>query len=112
MMLKRAFAAAWLAWIPVAAAAPVCLSTIRIDHTDPARDDSALMITMRDHSVYRAAMVGGCNGLYMDRRGYSYEPIPGSNEICSNLLSIRLNTTGAVCIVGEIKQITPPRQRK
>jgi hypothetical protein len=111
MMIRRVVMAAWFGLVPMAAcAAPsVCLSVIRIDHTDPLPDDSALMITMRDHSVYRAAMVGRCSGLYTDTRGYTWEPNPGTDDVCSNLLTIRLNTTGAVCLVGEIKQVTPPR---
>jgi hypothetical protein len=31
-------------------------------------------------------------GLALDPRGFTYEPIPGNNEICENLLTIRLNT--------------------
>jgi hypothetical protein len=42
-------------------------------------------------------------GLSLNTRGYSYEPtIPGSNEICSNLWTIRLNDTGQTCLVGDI----------
>ncbi len=89
----------------VAEAAPaVCLDSYRIDHTD-VPDDSTILFTMRAHSVYRAHLVNRCVGLRLDPRGFTYEPIPGNNEICENLLTIRLNSYGGVCLVGRIEKI-------
>ena len=90
------------------AAPPVCVASYRIDHTD-VPDDSTILFTMRDHSVYRAHLVNRCVGLALDPRGFTYEPIPGNNEICENLLTIRLNTYGGVCLVGKIEKIKAGR---
>jgi len=91
-----------------AQAAPVCLQAYRIDHTD-VPDDSTILFTMLDHSVYRAHIVNHCVGLRNDPRGFTYEPIPGSNEICENLLQIRLNSYGGFCLVGKIEKIKDKR---
>jgi hypothetical protein len=91
-----------------AQAAPVCLQSYRIDHTD-VPDDSTILFTMLDHSVYRAHIVNHCIGLRNDPRGFTYEPIPGSNEICENLLTIRLNSYGSFCMVGKIEKIKDRR---
>jgi hypothetical protein len=109
-MARFWFFTALLAAVPVSASAtaPVCLSSYRIDHTD-VPDDSQILFTMRDHSVYQAKMIDKCVGLRLDSRGFTYAPIPGSEEICANLFTIRLNTTGAVCMVGDITRIKPPK---
>ena len=101
--------AALLLPVTATAAAPICINTTRIDHTD-APDDSALLITMRAKSVYRAATMGGCVGLANDTRGFTWAPDPGSNEICGNLFTIRLNTSHAVCMMGQITLVKPPRR--
>ncbi len=112
-LLKRAAIA--LPLIATAAAAPpappICLSTIRIDHTD-VPDDSTILFTMRDGSVYRNHLPSRCTGLSLDTRGFTYAPIPGSDEICSSLVTIRLNTTGAVCILGAFEKIKPARHAR
>jgi hypothetical protein len=102
--------AAFLAAVPITASAtaPVCLSAYRIDHTD-IPDDSQILFTMRDHSVYQAKMIDKCVGLRLDSRGFTYAPTPGSDEICANLFTIRLNTSGAVCLVGDITRIKPSK---
>jgi len=82
----------------------VCIDSYRIDHTE-VPDDSQILFYMRDRSVYQARMQGSCPGLSLDSRGFTYEPIPGNDEICGNLLTIRLNTSHAVCVVGAITQI-------
>jgi hypothetical protein len=94
---------------PVAHAAPaVCIDSYRIDHTD-IPDDTAILFHMRDHSVYRAQIQGRCVGLSSDNRGFTYEPIPGSNQICANLLTIRLNTSHGICLVGDIVLVKPAK---
>jgi hypothetical protein len=88
---------------------PVCIEAYRIDHTE-VPDDSEILFHMLGGSVYRARIQGGCPGLHLDTRGFTYEPIPGSNEICSNLQTIRLNTYQSVCLIGEISLIKPARR--
>ena len=82
-----------------APAAPACISNIRIDHTDIV-DDSTIMFVMRDHSVYRNALPERCVGLRADPRGFTYSPTDNSDELCSNLITIRLNTFGQICMLG------------
>jgi hypothetical protein len=109
--MKRSLAgiaAAILTTATAQAAPPVCLSSYRIDHTD-VPDDSTILFTMRDHSVYRAHLVNPCVGLRLNPSGFTYEPIPGNNEICENLLTIRINRYGGVCLVGKIEKITDRR---
>jgi hypothetical protein len=110
-MMKYAVFAAMLGVAPtLAVAAPgTCIATYRIDHTD-VPDDTAILITMRDKSVYRAKVQGSCVGLSNDTRGYTWEPNPGTNEICGNLFTITLNTTHAVCMMGDIEMIKPPKR--
>jgi hypothetical protein len=111
MMMKYLFLAGLLGVLPASAYAdpPVCIATYRINHTD-VPDDTAILITMNDRSVYRAKVQGDCVGLSTDTRGYTWEPNPGTNEICANLFTIRLNTSHAICLMGAIEQIKPPKR--
>jgi hypothetical protein len=43
--------------------------------------------------------------LHNDPRGFTYAPIPGSDEICSNLVTIRLNTDGIICELGAFERL-------
>jgi hypothetical protein len=88
---------------------PVCIESYRIDHTE-VPDDSQILFHMNDGSVYRAAIQGNCSGLHIDTRGFTYQPIPGNNEICSNLQTIRLNTYQSVCLIGDISLIKAARR--
>ncbi len=106
MLVVSGLAAAPLRAAP---AASVCIASYRIDHTE-IPDDGQILFHMRDRSVYQAKIQNGCIGLRDDTRGFTYEPIPGSDEICSNLMTIQLNTTHAVCMVGAITRIKPPRR--
>lgn len=48
----------------------------------------------------------------MLHRGFTYEPInPATGEICSNLLTIRLNTYGNACMLGAFEKIASPAAR-
>jgi len=87
----------------------VCIESNRIDRTE-VPDDTRIVFHMLDGSVYQAGIQGNCSGLHIDTRGFTYEPIPGSNEICSNLQTIRLNTHQSVCLIGEISLIKSARR--
>jgi hypothetical protein len=108
--MRRVLAAAFVlatAGTAARAAPPLCLQAYRIDHTD-VPDDGTILFHMRDHSVYRAHMIDRCVGLSLDPRGFTYEPNPGTDEICANLLTITLNTTHQVCLVGAIEKVAGP----
>jgi len=85
----------------------VCFPTYQIDHTS-IPNDQTILFHMYGHKVYKANVINKCVGLSINSRGFSYSPtIPGSNEICSNLLTIRLNDTGQTCLIGEIALVEP-----
>jgi hypothetical protein len=96
--------AALLVTLGAHAAPMVCLQSYRIDHTEIA-DDRTILFYMNDKSVYRNVMQDRCPGLRFDTRGFTYEPNPGTEEICSNLVTIRMNTTGAVCMLGAFERL-------
>ena len=90
----------------------VCLQTNLIDHTE-VPNDQTIMIYMRGHKLYKANIINRCVGLSVNTRGYTYEPtIPGSNEICSNMWTIRLNDTGETCLVGDITPVDKAAQAR
>jgi hypothetical protein len=100
-------AAALTAALPAAADMPVCFPSYQIDHTS-IPDDNTILFHMRGHKVYKADVINRCVGLSINSRGFTYTPtIPGSNEICENLLTIRLNDTGQTCLIGKITPINP-----
>ncbi len=93
---------------PMAPGASVCLASYNIDHTD-IPDDHTIIFTMRDHTVWKNTLPFECTGLKLDSRGYTYEPTdPGSDTICSNLVTIHLNTTHNVCQLGAFTRISAP----
>jgi hypothetical protein len=90
------------------AGASVCLASYNIDHTD-IPDDHTILFTMRDHSVWKNTLQYDCAGLRLDTRGYTYEATdPGSDTICSNLVTIHLNTYHNVCQLGDFTRLAGP----
>jgi hypothetical protein len=91
-----------------AAARPVCLASYQIDNTT-IPNDSTILFKMRDGSVWKNTLVSPCYGLRLDSRGFTYEATdPGSDTICSNLVTIRTNTNRNVCLLGAFTQVSPP----
>jgi hypothetical protein len=83
----------------------VCFPSYQIDHTE-IPNDQTILFHMRGHKIYKADVINKCVGLSLNSRGFTYSPtIPGSNEICSNLLTIRVNDTGQTCLIGDITLI-------
>ncbi len=88
----------------------VCLAAYNIDHTD-IPDDNTILFTMRDHTVWKNTLPYTCTGLKLDTRGYTYEPTnPGSDTICSNLVTIHLNTYHNVCELGDFTRVAGPNR--
>lgn len=86
----------------------VCFSILQISNTQ-APDDSTLLFYMRDGKIWKNTLPDRCFGLKMNIRGYTYTPTnPTSDTICSNLVTIRLNDTGTVCMLGAFTPYTPP----
>jgi hypothetical protein len=107
LMLAAVAAAPLIAALP-AMAKPVCIRSYDIDHTS-IPDDNTILFHMRSgHQVFKANLINRCVGLRLNTHGFSYSPTdPGSEEICSNLLTIRLNDTGQPCLVGDITLVEP-----
>jgi len=90
-------------------ARPVCLASYQIENTT-IPNDSTILFKMRDGSVWKNTLVSPCVGLRLDSRGFTYEATdPGSDTICSNLVTIRANTTHQVCLLGAFTPVSPPR---
>jgi hypothetical protein len=90
----------------------VCFPSYLIDHTE-IPNDNTIMFYMRGKKIYKADLINKCVGLRLNSRGFTYSPtIPGSNEICSNLLTIRLNDTGQTCLVGDITPVEKAAETK
>jgi hypothetical protein len=108
-MMKLVLLAAVIGLTPAAGRADptVCIDSASIDHTD-APDDTAILFTMRDHSVYRARVQGGCVGLSMPG-GFSYVGESGTHDICGALFNIRLNNNHVICQMGDLEKIKPAK---
>lgn len=101
---NRAIAAAMLALLAGPPAhAGTCIDTIRILSTDRP-DDHQIIFHMMGHQDYRAHVTGTCPGLANDTRGFTYDASP-NGTLCDNLWTIRLNTTGAICMMGSFEKL-------
>ena len=95
---------------PAIAAKSVCIPAYQIDHTEVQKDNSILFF-MRNHKVWRVPTISPCTTLYPSTRGFTYEPTdPGSDEICSNLVTIHVNDTHETCLLGAFEPYTPQRR--
>jgi hypothetical protein len=85
----------------------VCIRSLDIDHTS-IPDDSTILFYMRNHKVWKNTLVARCVALKNNTRGFTYSPTnPGTDEICSNLFTIRVNDTGEVCLPGAFTPVEP-----
>lgn len=98
--------------LPALAAAPVCIRSYFIDHTERP-SDNAILFYMRDGSVYRNDLPQRCPGLRVAVNGFTYEPTdPGTDELCDNLASFRVNEgfgpgagPGVHCLFGAFTKL-------
>lgn len=120
--MKRAAAAPilavtllWIASAPPATAADepagsgkqVCIRAYDIDHTE-IPNDSTIIFHMRYHQIWKNTLINRCVGLKNNITGFTYSPTdPGTDEMCSNLQTIRLNDTGQVCLLGAFTPVEP-----
>ncbi len=96
-----------LAW-SIAAAAPAVAATgnttcIRdpdiASTTRP--DDYTILFHMRDHVVWKNTLPSRCFGLKDEPDGFTYQPTdPGTEELCSNQVTIKLNSFHSFCLLG------------
>jgi hypothetical protein len=94
---------ALLALAAPAAAPPVCIRTLDIDHTK-APDNRTILFYMKDGKVWSTTLVSYCPELSFN--GFVYGPTPPDN-ICGNMQTIRVIRSGAVCEMGPLVPVTP-----
>src|ERR1700752_930075 len=77
----------------------VCLRSYEINHTKVV-DDQTILFYMRGNKGWENTLISRCPTLRNNTRGFTYAPLPATNEICSNLFTIRVNDSGEVCLPG------------
>ena len=103
-------AAAFFVPATAMAAKTVCLPAYQIDHTQVLHD-STILFYMRNHKVWKNTPINQCTTLSTSSKGFSYEPTsPGSDEICSNLLTIVVNDSHETCMMGEFVPYVVPQK--
>ncbi len=86
---------------------PVCIRSLDIDHTE-IPNDTTILFYMRHHKVWKNTLVARCSTLKNNTRGFTYSPTnSATDEICSNLFTIRVNDTGETCLPGEFTPVEP-----
>ena len=82
-----------------------CIFARDIDHTDRP-DDTTILFTMRDHTVWKNTLQSRCFGLHDESDGFTYQPTdPGTEELCSNQVTIRLNFYRSFCQLGDFNRL-------
>ena len=84
-----------------------CIRGYEIDPTvnPETPDDRTIIFHMRNGDVWRNDLVNTCPGLRLSG-GYNFTPTnPGTDEICSNLQSIRLKSNGFICMLGDFTRL-------
>ena len=85
--------------------ADTCIFSRDIDHTTIV-DDQTILFAMRHHVVYRNRLATVCSGLKAETMGFTYEPTdPGTQELCSRAVTIRLNTVHNSCLLGDFVKV-------
>ena len=69
-------------------------------------DDFTILFNMRHHIVYKNTLPSRCFGLRNEAAGFTYQPtVPGTQELCSNQMTIKLNTFGSFCLLGPFVRV-------
>jgi hypothetical protein len=91
--------------LPASAAGPTCLQIVRIDHTT-IPDDSTILFHMRDGSIWKNSLPTPCVGLRIEN-GFGYDT--ATDDICSNLQTIRVLRHGSICTLGTFTPYERPK---
>jgi hypothetical protein len=105
-MINRAIGAVAMsmALLSTSAQAAVCLQSYDVKDTH-VENAHTILFHMRDGSTWRNTLRNECPGLKW--YGFVYH-LEGTNEICSNMQSIRILRTHEVCLLGEFTPEAPP----
>src|SRR5437016_2049358 len=86
-----------------ATAAPVCLQSYLIQNTS-IPNAHTILFHMKDGTTWRNTLRNSCP----DLKWYGFEYVEhGPDEICDNLLSIRVIHTGETCLLGSFTREPP-----
>jgi hypothetical protein len=80
----------------------VCLYTHDIRNTEPSRDDKSLTFVMNNGDRWRNDLQGPCTGLKYN--GFTWV-LRGDDRVCDNMQTLRVNTTGGICVLGKFTQL-------
>ncbi len=79
--------------------APTIVSTDRVD-------DTTILFHLRDHQLWKNVLPSRCFGLKSEPDGFTYQPTdPSTEELCSNQVTIRLNTFRTTCLLGNFTRV-------
>ena len=82
------------------AQAATCLSASQVRSTD-SPDGSALVLTMKNGSVWRAPFLRNCSGI----RHSGFAWIVDGDRICENSQRLTVRTTRTTCTIGALTQV-------
>ena len=108
-MLTPRTAALCAAWLCLPCAAQAGNSTCIVDRdivqtTRP--DDQTILFTLRNHSVWKNTLPTRCFGLHNEPDGFTFKPTdPGTGDLCSGQVTIRLNFSQTVCQLGDFTRV-------
>lgn len=91
-----------VASIAPATAATVCLKTYLIDSTH-VTDAKTILFRMKDGMVWSNTLRSSCSGL----RFHGFQYTLHEDELCGFGQSIRVLTTGEVCMLGNFTKVAP-----
>ena len=106
-MMRRALGVlACLPMLAAAAPAPIDCINERDIVSDTRPDDFTILFNMRDHEVIRNTLQSRCFGLHNEPGGFTYQPTDiGGQRLCSNQVTIRLNTLQSICQLGAFTRL-------
>lgn len=87
---------------------PICLSIVRIDHTE-VPNNRTILFYMQGGKIWKNTLPYTCPGLRLG--AFSYSPTPSGNEICENVQMIKAVESGVVCGLGSFEPYTPPPKK-
>ena len=87
---------------------PVCLWTYMIDHTTTV-DPTTVVFHMKNGAAWKNTLQAPCPGLKF--HGFVYT-VRGTDQICSNMQTIRVIETNQTCALGTFTPAVPPSKHK
>ena len=61
---------------------------------------------IRDPDIVNTTLPTRCFGLKNEEAGFTYQPTdPGTEELCSNQVTIKLNTFKSFCLLGDFVRV-------